>query len=654
MTTAGSPTAGPAVAVVDGPRQDLHRTRPRWDSVAVARIGRLPRRRSRLVRRLLVLQLVTVLLTVGGLAALGVWGAQRIELDSAGRLTGATAAALAGDPVVVDALAGGGDVATLSARMQPLAERVRAASGTGFVVIMNPDGRRYSHAEPDRIGGIYQGTLAPALTGRALTEVYTGTLGPSVRTVVPVVAGGRVVGAVSVGVLQTRVSDLAWTYLPEIVGAAALALAVGAALAWLLARRLRRQTLGLEPEEITAAYTHHDAVLHAVGEGLLVVDSTGHPVVVNAEARRLLGLDATGPGPGDGDPPGGRPLQRGSGVAALAVDPAVRAVLERGRHHDLRDEPALAGERVLLVNSRAAGPAAGPGTRVFTLRDRTELAGALRERDDARDRVAALSGQAHEFANRMQTVITLMELGDTADATRAGTAALDRTRGPGAGVTAEVFDPVLAALLADKAWAADELDVAFTVTDDHGPGDLPGDRLPWAADDLVSLAGNLVDNALEAVAGQPRTGPDGTRRAVAVTIALDGPRPAGPGSALVLQVADTGPGVPADTAAELFTYGFSTRRVDGGRPRGIGLALVDRISRRLGGTVDVLPRPAGHTAGATGAASGSVFTVRLPFAPVLAGSGPPAPGGPEPTLTPAPPPSPPTGRTIPAAPRPRA
>ena len=259
------------------------------------------------------------------------------------------------------------------------------------------------------------------------------------------------------------------------------------------------------------------------------------------------------------------------------------------------------------MNSRSAGPAAGRGTRVFTLRDRTELAGALRERDDARDRVAALAGQAHEFANRMQTVVTLMELGDTADATRAGVAALDRTRGPGAAVTAEVIDPVLAAVLADKAWAAAETDVGFTVTDDHQPGDLPGDRLPWQADDLVSLAGNLVDNALEAVAGQRRvrSGAGGPDRAVAVTITHEGP--AGPGGTLVLRVADTGPGIAPETVADLFTYGFSTRGVEGGRPRGIGLALVDRITRRLGGTVEVTARDGDG-------ATGTVFTVRLPYA----------------------------------------
>ncbi len=558
-----------------------------WQSGPVRRPLRSspPLRRSRLVRRLFLLQVVTVLLTVGGLAALGGYGAIRLEHDAAGRLTTGIALALASDPEVVAAVRDGGDVATLSARLQPVAERVRRATSTSFIVVMSPQGIRYSHYNPGEIGLPYQGNIVPALAGRTSTEVYTGTLGPSVRTVTPVLVDGRIAAVISVGVLQTRISDLALRSLPGIVAAAAVAVLVGSGLAVLLARRLRRQTLGLEPEDITAAYTHHEAVLHAVGEGLLVVDGDGRLVVVNSEARRLLGL----PGHDSPDDPAvpGRPL------AGLGMDPAVAAVLTSGLRSDLRDRAALAGERVLLVNSRHAGPAAGPGTRVFTLRDRTELAGVLRERDEARDTVAALSGQAHEFGNRMQTVLTLIELGDTADAAKAGTAALDRTRGPAAQVVAAVYDPVLAALLGDKAWQAAEQDVTLTVTDTCDPDVLPELRLPFAADDLVSLAGNLVDNAIEVVAG--RTG----ERSVAVALST-----APDGRELRLEVADSGPGVPEDTARELFTFGFSTRATPGGRPRGIGLALVDRIARRLGGSVTVGTRDDG---------SGAVFTVRLPL-----------------------------------------
>lgn len=536
------------------------------------------RRGSRLARRLLSLQLVTVLITVGGMATLGVWGAREVETDAAERLTRATATSVATDPQVIAAVAAGGDPFVVSRTMQPLAERVRIATGTAFVVVMSPQGIRYSHAEPDRIGGVYVGSTAEALAGRPHSEHFLGTLGPSIRTVVPVVDGGRVVGLVSVGVLENRISALVWRELPWILLVAAAAVVLGGVLAWLLARRVRRQTLGLEPEEIAAAYAHHDAVLHAVREGLVVLDPDGRVVVANAEARRLLGWEGAG--------------VEGRRLAELGVDPALRAVVrppESDGSVDVRDSLALAGERVLLVSRTAAGERAGAGTRVVTLRDRTEVADALRQRDAARDRARALAGQAHEFANRMQTVLTLVQLGDTADALRAGTTALDRTRGPAEAVLAQVQDPVLAAVLVDKAWVAAERDVAFTVTDTTEDGTTTA----ASPDDLVTLLGNLVDNALDAVTTGRESDPTAPAE-VRVRLATEDDR-------LVLEVADTGPGVPPDAGEDIFEHGFSTKPAAPDRPRGIGLALVSRVARRLGGTVDLRP-----------GSPGTVFTVRIP------------------------------------------
>lgn len=520
-----------------------------------------PRRGSRLVRQLLVLQVVTVLLTVGGLAALGVWGARAAADDGAAALTLATAQATAVDPAVVAALSAPDPSATL----QPLTQQIQLQTGTAFVVVMTVDGIRFSHADPARIGERYIGTIAPAAAGGTVSETYVGTLGPSVRSVVPVRAGdGRVVGLVAVGQLTTRIGDQVVAWLPAIIGTAAGAAVLGAALAWLLARRVRRQTLGLEPEEIAAAYAHHDAVLHAVREGLLVVDPEGRVVVVNAEARALLGL------------PSG-PLQ-GRGLAELGVDPAVREIV--GQHGEVRDALALAGERVLLVNRTPAGPAAGAGTAVVTLRDRTELAAAVRERDDARGRAEAMAGQAHEFANRMQTVLTLVQLGSTDDALHAGSAAVRGARGPVDDVA--VGDPVLAAVLADKGWAATDRGVELRVDDDTEPG-------PWTPDDLLTILGNLLDNALDAVAAVPA----GQRR-ICVTLA-DGP------DGRTMEVRDTGPGIPESARTEVFTRGWSTKQAAPGRPRGIGLALVARVVTRLGGTVDV-----------TGADPGTCMRVHLP------------------------------------------
>ncbi|MHA6793324.1 ATP-binding protein [Pseudonocardia bannensis] len=534
----------------------------------------MPRRRgSRLVRQLLLLQIVTVLVTVGGVTALEVFGAQQAARSSTGALTLATAQAMAANPDVAAALRGDDP----SAVLQPLAQRVQLNTGTAFVVIMSPDGIRYSHADPARIGERYIGTIAPAAAGTALTELYTGTLGPSVRSVVPVFADGRVVGLVSVGQLEEKIGDQVLHQLPAILGASVAAIGLGGVLAWLLARRVRRQTLGLEPEEIAAAYAHHDAVLHAVREGLLVVDADGRVVVVNAEARRLLGLA--------GDAP-----VEGRTLTDLDVDAGLRAVV--GEPTDVRDVLALAGERVLLVSRTAAGPAAG-GTRVVTLRDRTELADVVRQRDDARGRAQAMAGQAHEFANRMQTVLTLVQLGSIDDALRAGSAAVQRARGPAEELIEPVGNPVLAAVLADKAWAASERGVELRVIDEGTEPDGP-----WEPDDLVTLLGNLIDNALDAVASTGRTGE--------VQVQLSD------GAELVIEVRDTGPGIPADAMQDVFAYGWSTKSAAPDRPRGIGLALVSRVARRLGGSITV-----------AAATPGTVFTVRLPR---------PVPASPAPTV----------------------
>ena len=60
----------------------------------------------------------------------------------------------------------------------------------------------------------------------------------------------------------------------------------------LVSRRLRRQTHGMGSDDIERLRSSHEAVLHSVREGLLVVDPDGRVGVANDEARRLLGLQA--------------------------------------------------------------------------------------------------------------------------------------------------------------------------------------------------------------------------------------------------------------------------------------------------------------------------------------------------------------------------
>jgi len=159
--------------------------------------------------------------------------------------------------------------------------------------VMGLDRTRFTHPDPAQIGRPFIGDLGSAPQGRPFTQEYTGTLGPSMRAVVPVFAGAddeRVVALVSVGITLQRIQDTLADRLPAIALAAATVLAAGLLGAWLISRRLRRQTHGMGEGEITRMYEYYDAVLHAVREGLLLVDDDGCAEILGVSKRTLTAL----------------------------------------------------------------------------------------------------------------------------------------------------------------------------------------------------------------------------------------------------------------------------------------------------------------------------------------------------------------------------
>ncbi|NBE94725.1 sensor histidine kinase [Nonomuraea sp. KC401] len=443
------------------------------------------------------------------------------------------ALSVAASPDVLDAL---GDPDP-SGRLQPYAERVRGATGVDFITIMRPDGTRYTHPDPARIGGRFLGHTGRALAGETVTETYTGTLGPSKRAVTPVMAGGRVRALVSAGITIDRISARLLDRLPWAGLVVALALGLGAAGTWLVTARLRRQTHGLGPVELGRIHGHHDAVLHAVREGLLLVGKDGALTLCNDAARHLLRL------PADAE---------GRHVAELGL-----AELAAGGEERVR----LAGDRVLAVNVAASEL----GT-VVTVRDHTELQALTGQLDAERGFADSLRSAAHEAANRLHTVVTLVELGRTEEAVALGTAELRAAQELTDRVVGAVREPVLAALLLGKSAEAAERGIELVITQDSELDD-PG----LDPRELVTIVGNLIDNAIDA-AGR-----------VEVHLSADE-------RGLLIRVADDGPGL---TGQEAFEKGWTTK----GDGRGLGLALVGQAVRRLGGSIEV---------------AGSVFTVRLP------------------------------------------
>ncbi|MFF4765829.1 ATP-binding protein [Streptomyces sp. NPDC001255] len=474
-----------------------------------------------------------------------------------------------------------------SGPVQREAERIRRATGALYVVVMDREGVRWSHTTVAEIGRHVSTDPSGPLAGHEVRQVDSGTLGRSARAKVPLYgARHEVVGAVSVGIAYDSVRQRVVDALPGLLLCAAAALAVGAGAAVAVARRVRRKTQGIGFADISALLDEREAMLHGIREGVIAFDPRGRIRLVNDEAARLLGLDAD------------------------MTDYGLDAVLPPGRTADVlagrvagADLLAVCAGRVLLVNRM---PMADGGA-VVTLRDRTELELLGRELDSSQGLLDALRAQGHEHANRLHTVLGLLELGRPEQAADFVAQVAGGSAASAEEIAERLGDPLLSALLVGKSAVAAERAVTLGIGARTGlPGRLVAPR------DLVTVLGNLIDNALDAACERRVAEPR-----VEVRVWAEG-------TTVLLQVADTGPGVPPELRESVFAEGFSTKATAPPGPRrphgrGIGLSLVRRLAERYGGTARVGARAGG----------GAVFTVTLPetLIPRDAGALVPAAGG---------------------------
>lgn len=511
-------------------------------------------RQRRLSTQILWLQLGIIVITLLVGLALSL-RALRHELDHTFELQALRVAqSVAAEPEIAQAILDRDPHGLVQRR----AEAVRLQTGALFVVVTDDRGIRYSHPNPAQIGQRVSTDPGPALSGGTVMAIQKGTLGRSARGKVPLrAADGRIVGEVSVGIAEERISRRLVGLLPSTLAYTAVALTVGVIASFLLARRLKRQTFGLELAEIAALLQEREATLHGIREGVVALNQDRQVVVLNDEARRLLGL---------GDDSLGRRL------ADLGLPAPVREVMG---HDHVEDQLVPAGDHVLVLNSRPVTLDGRDLGTVVTLRDRTELETLLRELDSVRSLTEALRTQAHEHSNQLHTLVGLLQLGLYDDAigfvteVAAGHDALDRD------ISAQVHDKLIAALLLAKTLVAAERRVDLRLT--------PDSRIPGplrATLDVHSVLSNLISNGIDAAAA-------GSHKPAWVEVQLrcEDQR-------LQIRVRDSGSGVPTATAGHLFEDGFSTKPPPPVGQRGLGLALVRQIARRHGGEARLAePRP---------------------------------------------------------------
>ncbi|BDG62036.1 ATP-binding protein [Caldinitratiruptor microaerophilus] len=501
------------------------------------------------------------LLLLGGAA---VWTAGLAHEAAVGRQNLKLARLLAEMPEVRAGLAAPDPAAVL----QPLAERLRRTLGVDLIVVIGMDRIRYSHYDPRYVKTLYSaGDEARALRGESYVSKCSCVGVQSVRGLAPVRApDGRQVGVVVVGTFVDNVAAGTRQLQAALGVSLAVSLAVAAAAARWVARSIKASLFGLEPPEIASLLRERELILQSIREGLVAVGRDGRITLMNEAARALAGVQ--------GDPVG-RPADE--------VVPELRLVDLLAGDSAQEDVEVFLGQRVVLLSRIPVTEGGRVVGALVTFRDKTEVTRLAEELTGVRRFVEAVRAQNHEFLNKLQTLAGLIHLGSY-DEALAFIAQTTRGRQEAMGrLLAAVRDAATVGLLMGKLSEAQEKGVELVVD--------PGSRvnaLPPHFDSsaMVCVLGNLVENAIEALAAGPR----GARR---VTVAVrEEP------DHLHLEVADNGPGIPPDMRTRIFRRGVSTKSPG----RGLGLYLVRARVEQAGGEITVDCPPEG----------GSRFVVRIP------------------------------------------
>lgn len=443
-----------------------------------------------------------------------------------------------------------------AAKIQPLAERTRLATGVEYIVVVDMEGIRYSHPVEDRIGKKFSGTdLGPALANNEYVSRAEGVLGPSVRAFVPVKVdeGTRQVGVVIVGILTPTIGSILRTINIQLYYSLAAGLIVGLLGSLYLAKKIKSAMFSLEPEEIARLLEERVAIFQAIGEGVIAVDNNSRITIANNEALRIIGKSSE--------------EIIGRHIKEIIPNSHLPEVIETGQAQKnfemfLNDTAILVNRVPIIYKGEIIGA-------VSTFQDKTEVKRLAEELTGVKAFVEALRVQNHEHMNKLHTIAGLIQLEKYEQALDYIFDFTEEQQEITRLLTDSIFDSSIAGLLLGKYSRAKELRVKFEIDPNTRLREIPP-RLE--AGDLVVIIGNLIENAFDAVRCKE---PD--RRKVYFSM-FDNP------DCLYISVRDMGPGVPVEKRQKIFEHGFTTKGSGG---RGLGLYLVKKYTDLAGGTISL-------------------------------------------------------------------
>ena len=371
------------------------------------------------------------------------------------------------------------------------------------------------------------------------------------RATSPILAADSTqIGTVSVGISVDSASEALGESRFAMIFASYFGLVLGMIGALFLARNIKETLFGLEPFAIARLLEERNAMLQSVREGIVAIDSTGRVTLVNEEALRLLDLE------------GQREKLLNHSIDDIIPRTRLLEVLQSKKAE--YDQEELLNGAAVVMNRVPVNVDDRTVAAIATFRDRSEIKRMAEELTGVRIYVEALRSQTHEFMNKLHVVLGLVRLQAYDELIKYITRISSEQDAETDFVAQHIKEPVLAGFWIGKLSRARELGVHLHLSPDSF---IPRLENIDFTNDLVTIIGNLVDNAMETLL-------DSSKKHVDVLLLYEE-------EFVRIEVQDSGPGIPSKLWENIFEKGFSTKS----RDRGFGLALVRKVLDLRKGTL---------------------------------------------------------------------
>lgn len=456
--------------------------------------------------------------------------------------------------------------------IQPIAENFRGLIGAEYVVVGDKNSIRYAHPDKHKLGKkMVGGDNDKALNeGEHYISKAIGSLGLALRGKAPILnEQGEIVGIVSVGFLVDDIQAIIYNKLLKISGASLIVLALGTIGSILLARNIRKDTLGLEPYQIASLYRDRTAILASIKEGIISINKDGVITMMNESAQTILGLSKE---------------NINGKIEDLFPNTKMYEVLSAG--DVVRDDEMVLNNRLVIVNRTPIFGEDGSIVGVVaSFRDKTEITEMLNALSEVREYSEDLRAQTHEYTNKLYVLSGLLQLGHFKEAIELIQTESQLNIDQNKVLHRQIKDKNVQAIILGKIGKASEKKIDFEIDDNSFLGHLPKQL---GVGKLITILGNLIDNAMEATAMK--------KYKHVLFFATD------VGRDIIFEIADNGEGIADEDISQIFELGYSTK---GKADRGYGLAIVKKTVDELGGQIEVYNQPK----------SGAVFSVFIPKHP---------------------------------------